>query len=70
MTRRHDRTDCSVFRGKGGRRPVLNKTFYTTDTFQRGGSGDIGVAPVHVHPIIARRAKQVVPKSQIPIDRV
>ena len=48
---------------------VPNKTLYTTDASQRGGSGDIGVegVPVHVHPIITRRAKQVVPKSQTPI---
>ena len=34
-----------------------------------GGSGDAGVegGPVHVHPSVARRAKQVVPKCQIPI---
>ena len=48
---------------------VPNKTLYTTDTSQRGGSGDAGVdeTPVHVHPIIARRAKRVVPKCQIPM---
>ena len=48
---------------------VPNKTLYTTDTSQRGGSGDAGVegGPVHVHPSVARRAKQVVPKCQNPI---
>ena len=40
----------------------------TAETSRRGGSGDAGAAgaPVHVHSGTARRAKQVMPESQIP----
>ena len=46
------------------------KTLYTTDTHQRGGSGDAGVeggpVTVHDHPSVARRAKQVQSSAKMP----